>query len=113
MAFKAVHPRERARTDWDLPLTHIRLIEGRQATTKAGTERQRKLKKHADANGVIPLATVFAIIEPERNLGDREKSIKSDLRCYSNPVTHGNNGQNKGWLELGYIVGHAKNSGSQ
>lgn len=112
MPFMAIHVPERSRTDWDA-VTHIRLINGRQPSTKAGMDRWRTLNRLADTNGVVPLAKVFVSIKPERNLGDLEKSLKSDLRCYSNPITHGNNRQNKGWIELGYVADHSKNSGSE
>ena len=103
MPFVPIQPHAGQRTDWTT-ITHIRLVEGKQPDTKAALARWKILSTLADADGVMPLYVVFSAINPERNRGGHEAAIRADLRCYSNPTKHGNNSQNKGWIELSHMA---------
>jgi hypothetical protein len=86
--------------DWDA-ITHIRLKKLAQPDTAAAKKRWEALWAVADADGFAPVATAFRILVPMRNLANREAGIRADLRCWANDRSHGNNSQDKGWLELG------------
>lgn len=104
MPFVAVSQMPKTRTDWT-GITHIHLISGRRPQTAGALARWRALTAAADGTGLVRLEAALSLIEPIRQLaGGREAAIRSDLRCWSNPVDHGNNNQDKGWLELGYLI---------
>lgn len=102
MEFVAISLSEKQWAPWD-SITHVRLLQGRRPDTETALERWRQLKALADVNGIIELEGVIRAIDPVRADGDREKSIKSDLRYWSNPEDHGTTSKDKGWLELGYL----------
>lgn len=103
MTFQALSHRRSERTRWE-EVTHIRLV-GRSPDTPLAIARREVLKKLADVDGVLPLHKALASLEPVRNLrGGREASVRSDLRNWSNPASHGNNSVDKGWLELGRLT---------
>lgn len=91
-------------TDWD-PITHIRLIPEERPSTPRALERWRTLCEMANPEGIIERDRALSELKAIRNRGDNEASVKYDLRCWSNPKDHGNNSQDKGWLELGKLVG--------
>lgn len=100
MPFVAMPQEPGVPTNWT-PITHIRVIEGKRPDTPHALERWTILAAVADLDGTIPLGKVFELVEPVRSRGGREAGIKADLRCWSNDDRHGNNSQDKGWLELG------------
>ncbi len=102
MQFHVVSHRQSEPTRWS-EITHLRISE-KVPDSPHAIERRKVLRKLADANGTVPISKVLAELEPVRKLQvGRERSIKSDLRNWSNSVNHGNNSRDKGWLELGYI----------
>jgi hypothetical protein len=103
MPFHILPQRPLTPTRWE-EVTHLRLT-GKKPETNLALARWKVLKTLADGDGVVPMHKALAILDPVRNLDSgREASIRSDLRNWSNPVDHGNNSQDKGWLELGCLT---------
>ncbi|HYE00214.1 MAG TPA: hypothetical protein VEH84_12585 [Alphaproteobacteria bacterium] len=92
------------RTNWD-QITHIRLKAGKRPDTKGAISRWKALTEGADSDGILSLNLVYQLIEPIRKGRNHIQAIQSDLRCWSNDEDHGNNSQDKGWLELGRSAG--------
>ncbi len=108
MGFRAIEHRMGVRTAWH-DITHIRIL--RTPDMKHALERWEVLDKLADADRLVVVEQALAQLEPVRNLASgREASVRSDLRNWSNPSDHGNNGLNKGWIELGYLHASANAS---
>ncbi|KXU29221.1 hypothetical protein A0J57_18215 [Sphingobium sp. 22B] len=104
MPFEPLPQTPRVPTNWDL-ITHIKLVKGMKPDTGLATKRWEELRRVADDDGVISLLRAFAVLDPVRPKGNqREASIRKDLRNWSNPRDHGNNSQDKGWLELGRLT---------
>ena len=103
MPFTAVTLQMNQRTPWNI-ITHIRLVDGVMPDTSMATARWSVLIELADVHRMIKLEDALLVLSPVRTLdGNRERSIKYDLRCWANPKGHGNNSRDKGWLELGYL----------
>ncbi|GAY22665.1 MULTISPECIES: hypothetical protein [Sphingobium] len=93
-------------TNWDL-ITHVRLVRGLRPDSEHALKRWEILKELAklQPERAFALPEVLAALDPVRDLpSGREASIKQDLRNWSNPRDHGNNSQDKGWLELGRLT---------
>ncbi|AEG50753.1 hypothetical protein Sphch_3138 [Sphingobium chlorophenolicum L-1] len=104
MQFEVLPQTPRVPTDWTI-VTHIRLLKGVKPDTGRALQRWEMLKPLADEDGVIALVKVLASLDPMRNKeSGREAAIRMDLRNWSNPRDHGNNSQDKGWLELGRLA---------
>jgi len=104
MPFVAIPQERKIPTDW-APITHVRVVEGKRPQTPRAMERWKILAAAVEPDGTIPLRRVFELVEPIRSRGGRLAGIKADLRCWSNDDRHGNNSQDKGWLELGVKAG--------
>lgn len=85
------------RTDWDR-ITHIRLVPGVEPHRAEVREFRRQLVALADDEGLIEKEKALALPAYRPS-----KGIRSDLRNWSNKPGHGNNNQDKGWLELGRV----------
>ena len=104
MPFEPLPQTPGVRTNWD-PITHLRLVKERRPDTGRALTRWGALRALADDEGVVALSQVLATLDPVRNLpSGREASIRQDLRNWSNARSHGNNSQDKGWLELGRLT---------
>jgi len=104
MPFEPLTLTPRVPANWDI-VTHIRLRPDARPDTGHALLRWEQLMMLADPDGIVALPIVLATIAPVRKLEvDREAAIKRDLRNWSNPRDHGNNSQDKGWLELGRLT---------
>lgn len=102
--FRKIVVAPNAPCNWDI-ITHVRLIKGRRPDTASALSRWNDLAAIADSEGLIPMVAITAKLQPMRNRPEGHlASVRSDLRCWSNARDHGNNSQDKGWLELGYVA---------
>ena len=104
MTFKAMAFGHQQRADWDR-ITHVRLT-GRPADSPAGRRMIDHIAAVARANGqdVLSLSDIepsFPVRQPGRG---HRKAMLSDLRALANRRESGALDQDKGLLELGFLV---------
>jgi hypothetical protein len=103
MRFRACALRHGERAPWS-KITHVRLT-GRPSDTDQGRQVLGHIKQHADDRGVATIASIEPGFPGRKRdaLGERG-GMEYDLRHMANQCDAGLSEQNKGPLELGWLV---------
>ncbi len=100
--FVPIHLGHGDRVDWNL-LTHVRLT-GHPADTPKAQESLNFIASHADDAGIAAIADLEAAFPGRlRAQKGQQGAMRFDLRHFANSRDSGNNPQDKGLLELGYM----------
>lgn len=106
--FVPIHLGHGDRVDWN-KATHVRLT-GLSADTPKAQESLDFIASHADDSGIAATADLEAAFPGrQRSQMGQQGAMRFDLRHFANSRDSGNNPQDKGLLELGYMD---KNVGS-
>ncbi|ORL65266.1 AAA family ATPase [Pseudomonas putida] len=100
--FVPIHLGHSDRVDWSRA-THVRLT-GLSADTPKAQESLNFIASHADDSGVAAIADLEAAFPGRlREQKGQQGAMRFDLRHFANSRHSGNNPQDKGLLELGYM----------
>jgi hypothetical protein len=97
MAFKAVRLSHREHINWDR-ITHLKVRDGAQGDSEAGRRILEHIRVFVDASGVASINRIAPGF-PART----QRGMRYDLRAIANERDSGENDQDKGLIELGWI----------
>ena len=100
------HPipfRHKERAPWKL-ITHVRLRKGVEPDTDDARRVLKHIKEHADDNGIAAISAIEPNFPARQKHLPHRRSMEVDLRHMANERNAGTNDQNKGLLDLGWMI---------